>query len=46
MVNDAVQVVCWIFTAAHSLLKVLVRLRRKQLTQQEVRWPMKTQMML
>ncbi len=44
--NGAVQVACCILAAAPSLLKVLARLRRKQLTKREVRWPLMAHMIL
>jgi hypothetical protein len=43
---EVVKVVCGVQAAAPCLLRVLVRLRRKQLTDQLVRWPLMAQMML
>jgi hypothetical protein len=45
-VGDVVKVVCGIQAASPCPLGVLVRLRSKQLTEHEVRWPLTAQMML
>ncbi len=46
MMLYTVQVVCWIKAALPCPLRVLVRLCRKQQTEQVVRWPLMGQMML